>query len=134
MEQVLRSFMQFFIFIIIGLIGGTIGGMGMGGGTLLIPLLLIFTPLSQHAAQGVNLVAFIPMSIIALIIHRKNKLLNIKLAVLVAIPATALGVAGGLLASKIEADNLSLYFGIFLLALGAYQLGDAFYKRIKKKQ
>jgi len=125
--------MQIVIFIIIGITGGTIGGMGMGGGTLLIPLLLIFTPLNQHAAQGVNLIAFIPMSVVALIIHYKNKLLNIKIAFLAAIPAAALGVVGSIIASKIEADNLSLYFGIFLLVLGVYQLGDAIYKRIKNK-
>jgi len=126
--------MQIVSFIIIGIIGGVIGGMGMGGGTLLIPLLLIFTPLSQHGAQGVNLIAFIPMSIVALFIHAKNKLLDIKIAMMAAVPAAALGVLGSIMASRIEADSLKLYFGIFLLALGAYQLGDAIYKKVKKNK
>ncbi|MCL2555499.1 MAG: sulfite exporter TauE/SafE family protein [Firmicutes bacterium] len=126
--------MQIVIFIIIGIVGGIIGGMGMGGGTLLIPLILMFTPLNQHAAQGVNLIAFVPMSIIALIIHFKNKLLNIKIAIFAAIPAAFLGIVGSIIASKIKAENLKLYFGIFLLALGVYQLGDAIYKKIKCKQ
>ena len=59
-----------------GLVGGLIGGMGMGGGTLLIPLLSIFYSVGQHTAQAVNLVSFIPMAVVTLIIHIKNKLVN----------------------------------------------------------
>ena len=46
------------LFIIIGVAGGVIGGMGMGGGTLLIPLLTLFTGADQHLAQAVNLIAY----------------------------------------------------------------------------
>ena len=49
-----------------GLLGGIIGGMGMGGGTLTIPILTIFLSFQQLRAQGVNLVAFLPMAIIAI--------------------------------------------------------------------
>ena len=66
------------IFSLIGIIGGVLGGMGMGGGTLLIPLLTIFLNLPQKEAQAINLIAFLPMSIIALILHYKNKLLKFK--------------------------------------------------------
>ena len=58
--------------IIAGILGGIAGGMGMGGGTLTIPILTIFLSVGQLEAQGINLVAFIPMSIVALIIHAKN--------------------------------------------------------------
>ena len=63
---------QILIFVGIGVVGGIIGGMGMGGGTLLIPLLTAFTSLDQHYAQAVNLLAFIPMSVVALIVHIKK--------------------------------------------------------------
>ena len=49
--------------ILAGAIGGIIGGMGMGGGTLLIPLLTIFLGISQKLAQAYNLISFLIMAI-----------------------------------------------------------------------
>ena len=61
------------IFLILaGIVGGVIAGMGMGGGTLLIPILTIFLSVSQHLSQAINLIGFVPMAIIALIIHSKK--------------------------------------------------------------
>ena len=61
--------------IIIGLISGIIGGLGMGGGTILILLLSMFSQVEQHIAQGTNVIFFIPTSIAAIIIFIKNQLL-----------------------------------------------------------
>ena len=65
---------MWYLYLIFGILSGVIGGMGMGGGTLLIPLLTIFCGISQIVAQMYNLLAFLPMSIIAIFIHYKNKL------------------------------------------------------------
>ena len=55
--------------VIIGLISGVIGGLGMGGGTVLILLLSIFSNIEQHIAQGTNVVFFIPTAIAAIFIY-----------------------------------------------------------------
>ena len=55
------------------LIFGIVSALGMGGGTILILLLGIFTNLEQHLVQGTNLIVFIPVSIIAILINIKNK-------------------------------------------------------------
>ena len=65
--------MQIFLLILAGIVGGIIGGMGMGGGTLLIPILTIFLDVEQKNAQAINLVAFIPMAIIVTVINIKRK-------------------------------------------------------------
>lgn len=114
--------MNIIIFIIIGLIGGLIGGMGMGGGTLLIPLLVLFSGLEQHVAQAVNLIAFIPMSVFALIIHAKNKLIDFSCVLFIAIPACITGILSSLMIKYVSGANLSRYFGIFLIILGLFQL------------
>lgn len=124
--------MQIFLLIIIGVIGGVIGGMGMGGGTLLIPLLTIFAGLEQHTAQALNLIAFIPMSLIALIIHIKNKLVDFKQFWWIALPATAAGVGASFLSKLTGARQLSRYFGIFLIVLGIYQLITAIISLVKE--
>ena len=50
---------------IFGFLSGIISGLGIGGGVILIPLLAIFTSLSQHQAQGINLAYFLPTAVAA---------------------------------------------------------------------
>ena len=127
-------FFRILIFIIIGIAGGLIGGMGMGGGTLLIPLLTLFTATDQHLAQAVNLIAFIPMSVVALIIHIKNKLVEFRFVPITALPAVTASVLASLLSKRVEGDALGMYFGIFLMCLGVYQLVSAIFVLVKKKK
>ena len=118
--------MQIFLLILAGIVGGIIGGMGMGGGTLLIPLLTIFSGVEQHTAQAINLIAFVPMSAVAIIIHMKNKLVDFKKVLPISLPAAAAGVGASFLSRAVGAKSLSRYFGIFLVVLGIYQLICAF--------
>ena len=70
--------MEYLWYALIGVFGGVFGGMGMGGGTIIIPLLTLFLSVSQKFAQGYNLYAFIIMAVVALIIHYKNRLVHFK--------------------------------------------------------
>ena len=47
-----------------------LGGMGMGGGTVLIPALTVILGVEQHVAQATNLIAFLPMALFTLKIHK----------------------------------------------------------------
>jgi len=123
--------MQAIIFILIGVAGGVLGGMGMGGGTLLIPLLVTFTSMQQHSAQAVNLIAFIPMAIIVLFVHIKNGLVKPKYLLTISLPATILGVLLAFAVRRIPDDNLRRYFGVFLIVLGIYQLVSVIIKIVK---
>ncbi len=126
--------MKIFWFIVIGIAGGVIGGMGMGGGTLLIPLLTLFTNTEQHVAQAINLIAFIPMSAVALFIHAKNKLLDVKYLLWVALPAVAAGVPASFLSAAVGGKSLGRYFGIFLMVLGGYQLCALIVQKIRAQK
>lgn len=105
-----------------GLAGGVIGGMGMGGGTLLIPLLTTFCGIEQHTAQAINLVAFIPMSVVSIAIHVKNGLVRPIYLLTVALPAAVTGVFLSFVALNMEGRALSVFFGVFLIVLGVFQL------------
>lgn len=109
-----------------GVISGILGGLGMGGGTLLIPLLTIFLNVNQLQSQGINLIAFIPMSIVALIIHAKNKLVNYKICIPIILSGVLFSVLGAFLANKVNTLTLKKLFGIFLVALGLFQGGSFF--------
>ena len=106
------------VIIIVSALGGLIGGMGMGGGTLLIPLLTLCAGLEQHLAQAINLIAFVPMSIIALVIHKNNGYVAVRTAIPIALIAL-LGAAAGSFATVYASGKLlKVCFGVFLTALG----------------
>ena len=119
--------------IIAGLAGGIIAGMGMGGGTLTIPILTLGLGIEQKAAQAVNLISFVPMAAITVIIHCKNRLIDFKSMVKVVLPSLAACIAGALIAPNMSSRSLSVGFGIFLIVLGIIQLLLAIKSKVKKK-
>lgn len=78
--------------ILFGLISGVVASLGMGGGTILILLLNLFSSIGQHKVQGVNLVFFIPTSIVAIFMNIKCKTIDYK----VAKPLMFFGVIGAI--------------------------------------
>ena len=78
--------------IIFGLISGVVASLGMGGGTILILLLNLFSSIGQHMVQGVNLVFFIPTSVVAIFMNIKHKTIDYK----VAKPLIFFGVIGAI--------------------------------------
>ena len=105
------------LFGLTGILGGVFGGMGMGGGTLLIPALTFFFKVEQKYAQSLNLLAFLPMSIVALIIHIKNKRVDFKNSLYMIIPALIFSIGFSFLSTFIKSTFLKTAFGYFLIAL-----------------
>ena len=128
--------MKVFLLVLFGIVGGVLGGMGMGGGTLLIPLLTFGLSISQQSAQAINLIAFLPMSVVALIIHSKNHLVRYKTAIPIAITGVISSVFGAMLATKLDSQNLSTYFAIFLILIGLFQFCSIwiFHRKIDDKK
>lgn len=104
-----------------GIAAGVLGGMGMGGGTILIPLLTIFFNVGQKEAQAINLVAFIPMAIVSLAIHIKNKRVKKEGLLWIIVPAVLTSVGGGFVAQAVNGEVLKRIFGGFLLLLSVVQ-------------
>ncbi len=111
-----------FWYIWAGVVSGVIAGMGMGGGTLLIPILTILLSFAQKTAQCVNLIAFIPMAIVALIIHIKNKLVDFKLGFLLMITGVIAAVGGAMLATIVKNVVLQKIFAVFLVIIALIQI------------
>lgn len=114
--------MKYVVLALIGLAGGILGGMGLGGGTLLIPLMTLLSDVPQKTAAAINLIGFVPMAAIAVAFHAKNGLIDKKLVLPIVIPASAVCAVFSAAACDMDNRLLSRSFGIFLTVLGAIML------------
>ena len=126
--------MSFLIFLLCGVLGGVLGGMGMGGGTLLIPLLTTVCGVRQSAAQGVNLMSFLPMSLLALSVHTKSGLLKKEGLAFLILPSLVFSALSSVLAAYLPDGILKKGFGAFLIVLSIFQFLSAIHikKRLKR--
>ena len=109
--------MSFYFYVILGFLGGIPAGIGIGGGTVTIPLLVLLGGVGQKIAQCANLFAFLPMSLFALKKHADNGLLKTKGTLWIILPALLFSVLGATLATALPSAFLRKGFGVFLLAL-----------------
>lgn len=121
--------MTIFMQILFGVLGGFFGGLGMGGGTLLIPLLTIFLGFDQQLSQGINLLTFLVMAIFSLYIHSRNGLIETKGIFWIILGGVIFAVGGSFLATMIPSIILRRCFGAFLSILAIFE----FIKALKEK-
>lgn len=119
--------------IVFGFISGILGGMGMGGGTLLIPL-LNFLDIEQQTIQAINLISFLPMACVALGLHFKNKLVKPRRTLWMIAPACAFCILGALLTKNTSSEVLKICFGVFMLLLGVWQLILSVRQMVKERK
>lgn len=108
-------------YILSGLAAGVLAGMGMGGGTLLIPLLTLALGVGQQDAQGINMLAFLPGAVLALWIHKKAGRVTLKGCWPMLLFGLLGSALGALAAGWIQTECLKKLFGIFLIILGLLQ-------------
>ena len=114
--------------ILTGLFSGIVSGMGIGGGAILIPALIMLENINQQVAQGINLVYFIPTAAVSLIVHIRRKNVEIKTALLIGTSGILGAVFGSAVAKSIHSSMLGKLFGLFLLGIGVYEI----FKGLKK--
>ena len=126
--------MKVYLYFLSGIIGGLLGGMGMGGGTLLIPILTLLCGVPQGVAQGVNLLSFLPMSLIALTVHAKGGRLEKRGLIWITVPALVFSGLLAFAAAYLPSSALRKGFGVFLILLSIFPFSSAFSspKKVKK--
>ncbi len=103
--------------VLIGFAAGTLSGMfGVGGGIIIVPALVFFLGMTQHAAQGTSLgVLTLPIVVLGAYNYYKTGNLDTKAALIIA----ATFLIGGYLGSKISLnfDQLLLkrIFGVLMI-------------------
>lgn len=107
---------------LVAFLTGIMASMGLGGGMVLIVYLTAFAGFSQIAAQGINLVFFVPIAVASLIFHGKNGLVEWKKAIPTVIWGTASVIVFSIIANKLPQGVLSKAFAVFLILMGLKEL------------
>lgn len=90
---------------------------GVGGGIVFVPALVVLFAFDQHVAQGTSLAVIFPTAIVSTIGHARSGRVNWA----VAAPLAATGIVGALIGARvalvIDADVLRRLFALLLLAV-----------------
>jgi len=111
--------MDILTFIGLGLLAGICSGfLGIGGGTIIIPVLVYFFGLTQHQAQGTTLALMVPpIGLLAALKYYYEGNVNIRMAIFIALGFFIGGLLGAYLVSPVPEPILKKVFGIFLIAV-----------------
>lgn len=107
------------ILLVIGLMAGILSGLvGVGGGIIIVPALVLFMGISQHEAQGTSLsVLLLPVGIFAVYNYYKAGYVDIKMTLIIASTFIIGGYLGSKIAISLDQNLVKKIFGGFLLLI-----------------
>jgi len=113
------DFAHAFLYILTGSLAGILSGLiGIGGGVIIIPILVLFFGLSQKTAQGTTLALLVPpIGLLAAWAYYKEGYVNFPVAGLICLGFVFGALLGAKLAIRVSDPVLEKIFGIALLII-----------------
>jgi len=115
-----HSMESIIIILVIGIIAGVFSGfIGIGGGLVIVPALVFFFSMSQHAAQGTSLAMMLPpIGILAVYNYYKGGYVDFKIAGILCASFIIGSFLGSKLAISLPADTVKKIFGAIIIIVG----------------
>jgi len=112
------------LYIALGLGAGMLSGMmGIGGGLIIVPVLVLLFGFSQHEAQGTTLALMVPpIGLPAAWAYYKSGSVNVEVAILVGIGFFLGGFLGAKMANLVAPVALERIFGVAMLLVSLKML------------
>jgi uncharacterized membrane protein YfcA len=112
--------------IAVGAAAGVLAGLlGVGGGILRVPCLVLAVGMTQHEAEATSLLVILPTALAASIALRRRGVGDLPVALLIGLVGAVGAVAGALLALSLPADILRTVFAVLLAIAGLRLVRDA---------
>jgi uncharacterized membrane protein YfcA len=107
----------------IGLVAGVLAGLlGVGGGVVLVPALVLLLGFDQHVAQGTSLVVIVPAALAGSTVNYRRGRFRLLDAVLLVAGGLAGAAIGSSMALGLQDASLRRLFAVLLVAFGVQQL------------
>jgi len=104
---------------VLGLLAGIFSGLlGVGGGLIMVPGMVIALRIRQHVAHATSLAAIIPTAVAGVLAFGKASAVDWKVGLVLAagsIPGARLGATA---MRRVSPDQLRVVFGVFVIAVG----------------
>jgi hypothetical protein len=107
------------------------GMMGVGGGTIMVPVMVLLAGFGQHMAQGTSLLVMIPAGIVGAFTHWRLGNVNNKILYGLIVGILAGTYLGGYLAHLIAEDILRLIFVTIMILLSFRYIKTGYPKEIE---
>lgn len=116
--------MKELLYLALGLTAGTLSGMfGIGGGTILIPALVLLAGMTQHEAQGTTLaIMLLPIGLLAVLKYYHSGYVQLYIAAFICIGFLIGGLIGATMAVATPSLLLKKAFGGFLMLIAIYTI------------
>ena len=110
----------FFGLLFLGLIAGSFSGLiGIGGGVIIVPALILIFGFSQQIAQGTTLALLVPpIGLLAVADYYKKGYVDIKAAIIIAIGFIVGSVVGAKFAINLPEQTLRRIFSVVVVVIG----------------
>lgn len=112
------------LLLIVGLAAGFLSGLiGIGGGIIIVPALVLFLGFSQKLAQGTSLgILLLPVGILAVIQYYKQGYLNVNYVAIIASAFVLGSFLGSKLALSMNDEKMKKVFAIVLMLIAVKML------------
>ena len=112
------------LLILFGLVVGVFSGvMGLGGGSIMIPVMVIAFGMTQQQAHGTSLAVMIPpVALPAVIEYARHGNVDWRVAAWTALGVLLGSFFGALVANSIPKESLKLVFGFLLIYVAGYTI------------
>lgn len=112
------------VFLGTGAVTGFVSGMmGVGGGTVMIPPMVLLAGMSQQLAQGTSLLAMVPVGVAGAYTHYRLGNVKMDIALGLAVGAISGSYLGGAAANMLPEAALRYIFAVVLIWLGSRYIG-----------
>ena len=107
----------------IGLTAGVLAGLlGIGGGLLMVPAMVLISGFDQHVAQGTSLLVIIPAAALGSFTHHRHGRLDLRDAAALAVGGVLGALLGSVTALSLDDEILQRLFAILIIVMAVRML------------
>jgi uncharacterized membrane protein YfcA len=112
--------------VLTGFVAGVLAGLlGIGGGVVMVPAMMLVLGLAPVVAKGTSLAVIVPTAIIGTWRNRRNLNVDIRASVIVGLAGAGTAVAGGVIADRMPDQLSNLLFAALLIYMAVRLLREA---------
>jgi uncharacterized membrane protein YfcA len=105
--------------VLFGLLVGVLSALlGVGGGVVMVPFIVLALSVGQHTAEGTSLLVIVPTAAVGVIAHHRSGFVSFLSGALMGVGGIVGSFIGAAIALEFSAGFLETLFGAFVIMMG----------------